>query len=1024
VQHAGWKEISFAFVFAMVGISNAQPEAYNHPELNWKSIETDHFFVHFHDGAERTGRLVAKIAEEIYGPVTALYLYEPDGQIHFIVRDHDDYSNGGAFYYDNKVEIWATAMDFELRGTHNWLRNVVTHEFAHMISLGAARKITRSVPAFYFQALGYEEEKRPDVLRGYPNRLVSYPLIMTTIPPWFAEGVAQYQLPGLDYDQWDSHRDMLLRTATVEDKLLTYTEMQTFGKNSLGNERVYNQGYAFTSYLVERYGLETVRRAAKSMSKLLRFSFDGALEKSTGKGGGELYVEWKKYLQEKYAHHLREIAANKVEGKLIVENGLGNFHPRWSPDGEKLAFLHSGASDYLSTGLVIAEVKMGEGGAVIQGSLQNGVRHGMAWSPDGQRLVFSRKAGTSKYGSDFYDIYTINASGKKEKRVTRGLRAHSPDWSADGKTIAFVINRDGTENLSLIDPDGKNYRKLTDFQNGEQVFRPQWSPDGRQLLFTMSRGNGRDIYTLDLAGGKLTAILADSADSRDPVYSPDGRKIYFSWDVTGIFNIYSKSLIGKNQEPEQLTNVIGGAFMPSVNKNGNLAFSSFYADGYRIALLEKPIPIKREQGVYLTYENGADAKLASSRPGGVPSFNLDDIKHAGYDDAKIPAYETKPYKQHFSRLALLPRVMIDYGTVKLGSYFYSSDVLDKYGFIAGFAINRDRDYDLFGILEYRNLWPTIFLEAYNQVQHFLIAYADTNEEGDTTNVYHTDHRYNLVEVDVGARLKLNDYSDVEVAFIYGSYNDRSETAINNLITGEKAEATLRYNYLKGRSLSVRYNYEKILKAHDMEANPRGGRKFSLRYDREHNEFLAGFTVNSEFGTLREVYTPHDYNKYQADWTEYFRLPRRSGLSLMLRGGLIDRPIDSFFNFFGGGLNGIHGYPYYSIEGRRLLHGRATLRTPVLNHIDFKLLHVYFDKLFFGVAYDYGNAFDESKIETKNFKDSISLQTRLEMVSFYGIPTRLFFDAAYGFDKFKNRGIEYGRDWRFYFGLSFGYFDAN
>jgi hypothetical protein len=1010
-------------VLGMMTVAYAQPEDYNHPELKWKTIETEHFFVHFHEGAERTGKLVAKIAEDIFGPITALYLYEPDGKMHFIVRDHDDYSNGGAFYYDNKVEIWATAMDFELRGTHNWLRNVVTHEFAHMISLGAARKMTRSVPAFYFQWLDYEKEKRPDVLRGYPNRIVSYPLPMTVLPPWFAEGVAQYQLPGLDYDQWDSHRDMLLRTATLENKLLTYTEMQAFGKNSLGNERVYNQGYAMTGFLAERHGLETLRRAIKNMKNLFRFSFDGALKKATGKDGAQHYQEWKKHLQEKYAHQLRAITANKVEGRLIVKEGMGNFYPRWSPDGDQLAFLRSGGSDYLSTALVIADVKKGKDEVAIKNSVRSGVSHGMAWSPDGQRLVYSRKAGTNKYGSDYYDLYVITANGKNEKRLTDGQRAHSPDWSKDGATIAFVINRDGTENLSLIDVDGKNYRKLTTFQNGEQVFRPQWSPDGNHLLFAMSRGNGRDLYTLEVANGKLTTVLADSADSRDPAYSPDGKKIYFSWDVTGIFNIYSKALTGNEREPEQLTNVIGGAFMPSVNREGNLAFSSFYADGYRLALLENPAPLKREQGLYLTERGGDGAKLASSRrSGSVPDIDLSRIKHTGYDDTQIPHYEIKPYRQHFSRLALLPRVTIDYGTVKLGTYLYSGDMLGKYGFIGGFAINRDRDYDLFGLLEYRKLWPTIFLEAYNQVQHFPIDYADTNEEGDTTNVYNTDHRYNLLEVDAGARLKLSDFSDAQVAFIYSSYNDRNKTAINNLITGERADATLRYNYFTGRSLSVQYNYGKVLRARDMEANPRGGREISLRYDREFNKFLAGFTVNSEFGTLREVYTSYNYNKFQGQWTEHFRLPRRSGWSLMARGGLIDKPIDSFFNFFAGGLNGIHGYPYYSIEGRRLLHGRATIRTPLLNRIDFKFLNLYFDKLFFGVAYDYGNAFDESKVDTKKFKNSISLQTRLEMVSFSTFPTRVFFDAAYGFDKFKSRGIEYGREWRYYFGLSFGYLD--
>ena len=203
------KKIFAAFLLLLIALAGpipAQENESNHPELEWFTIKTDHFQVHFHDGSERTGRVVAKIAEDIYEPITTLYGYRPDGIIHFIIKDHDDNSNGAAFYYDNKVEIWAPKMTFILRGTHNWLRNVVTHEFSHMISLGASRKITRKVPAFYFQYFGYEPEKRADVLYGYPNRIASYPIPMTVVPMWLAEGMAQFQTPGLDYDQWDSHQ--------------------------------------------------------------------------------------------------------------------------------------------------------------------------------------------------------------------------------------------------------------------------------------------------------------------------------------------------------------------------------------------------------------------------------------------------------------------------------------------------------------------------------------------------------------------------------------------------------------------------------------------------------------------------------------------------------------------------------------------------------------------------------------------------------------------------------------------------
>ena len=84
-------------VFA-VSFASSQDDYY-HPELNWHSIETAHFVVHYHDGAERTARVVAKVAEEIYEPVTSLYNHKPDQKVSFVIKDYDDYSNGAAYFF-------------------------------------------------------------------------------------------------------------------------------------------------------------------------------------------------------------------------------------------------------------------------------------------------------------------------------------------------------------------------------------------------------------------------------------------------------------------------------------------------------------------------------------------------------------------------------------------------------------------------------------------------------------------------------------------------------------------------------------------------------------------------------------------------------------------------------------------------------------------------------------------------------------------------------------------------------------
>ena len=149
--------------------------------------------------------------------------------------------------------IWTSPLDFELRGSHRWLQNVITHEFAHIVSIQKAQKFGKSIPGSYLQFIGYEKEKRPDVLYGYPNILVSLPLPGTVVPPWLAEGSAQYMYPDADWDNWDSIRDMILRDRTLNNKNLNWSEINSFGKSGIGNESVYNTGYAF--YEIFSYNL-------------------------------------------------------------------------------------------------------------------------------------------------------------------------------------------------------------------------------------------------------------------------------------------------------------------------------------------------------------------------------------------------------------------------------------------------------------------------------------------------------------------------------------------------------------------------------------------------------------------------------------------------------------------------------------------------------------------------------------------------------------------------------------------------
>jgi len=997
---------------------SAQPVEYNHPELEWLTIETDHFQVHYHKGAERTAALVAKIAEEIYLPITSLYLYEPDGKIHFIIRDHDDYSNGGAYYYDNKIEIWATPMDFVLRGSHNWLRNVVTHEFTHIISLGAARKLPRSIPAFYFQYIEYEPEKNPYVIYGFPNRIVSYPLAMTIIPNWLAEGVAQLQLAKLNYDNWDSHRDMILRTSVLEGNLLNHKEMGVFGKNSLNNEKVYNHGFALVRYIADTYGVEAVRRLFQEMRRPWNMTINSALKSVIGINEKQLYEEWKSYLEKMYGYRVSTIKDNLITGKIAEEKGIANLFPIWSPDGNKFAFVSNRGSDYLSqSSLYIHNTITG-----ITKRIKGGISSSISWSPDGSKIVYSRKSKPNKHGSHFYDIYMYDLNKRKEQALTRNFRAQSPDWSPDGKKLIMVTTKDGTQNIAVFDLKTKKLNYLTRFNEGQQIFMPRWSPDGQVIVFSFTKGVGRELGLITADGEKLEVLLSDDADARDPAFAPNGKEVYFSWDQTGIFNIYSIDIV--NKKISQLTNVIGGAFMPSINNEGKLLYSDFYSQGYRISLIDQPSPVDKKKSEYLAYTH-QNVQLASGDNRDIALINRSISEQSiHYNDTDLPQYLSEPYGMTYSKLTFLPRVMFEYGTTKIGTYFYSSDVINKYDIFGGFVMNSKWDYDIYGNINYRKFRPTLFLEVFNRVLHH-------DEMGDlplteTDTVYtKLKLKYDLAEIDLGMDFKLNDEQSLRPVFIYSRYRARYQPEYK--IQGQEIPA-IKYTYFTGKTLQLAWNYHNVAPSSTSDINPAFGRIISLKYSQEFNKFISDFKL-TDFGTYAEVFDDYNYGKLELDWKEYIGLFQngRHAVNLHFQAGWINRPVHEFFNFYGGGLVGLRGYPYYSIEGRKLLIGRATYRFPIFNNMNFRLFNLHFDKFYISLFYDYGNAFDEDAIDFSKFKQNAGVEFRLNLFSFYNFPTKIFFNTAYGFDRFtkvedENILLIYGKEWRYYVGITFGYFD--
>jgi len=154
-------------------------------------------------------------------------------------------------------------------------------------------------------------------------------------------------------------------------------------------------------------------------------------------------------------------------------------------------------------------------------------------SPDGKTIVFDMLG----------DIYVMPISGGEAKALTNSLSWElQPRFSPDGREIAFISDRDGADNLWIMNADGSEPRQISK-EKRNLVHNPNWSPDGEYIAVKKGFVSARsiaagEIWLYHKAGGNgfqlRKRIGGEQAQKTiaEPAFSPDGRYIYYSKDST------------------------------------------------------------------------------------------------------------------------------------------------------------------------------------------------------------------------------------------------------------------------------------------------------------------------------------------------------------------------------------------------------------------------------------------------------------------------------------------------------------
>ncbi|HKP95060.1 MAG TPA: hypothetical protein VJ385_04810 [Fibrobacteria bacterium] len=292
------------------------------------TLETTHYRVGYEKRHEQLAGEVLKVAEAVWPTLAKAY----DGYNHFQridiwITDNEDEANGHAFYNFSQVEIFAPHIDWVMRNRQLWVRNVVTHELAHIFSLRRAAFLSPvDAVELYGSTYNYADKV---------NYSFHFPWIPLVAPTWYVEGIAQFEAYMNDNDSWDSQRDMVLRDAYLTGTLptLDFIEMFESDEDGTQSERCYNTGYAFLIYLKDRFGADKVRDLARP-KPLANFSW--SVYQAFGRDLTDLFEDFKRSLADRYAD-FKDIAPDPVADKDMVGSYQQNL--AFSPDGKYMAWL-------------------------------------------------------------------------------------------------------------------------------------------------------------------------------------------------------------------------------------------------------------------------------------------------------------------------------------------------------------------------------------------------------------------------------------------------------------------------------------------------------------------------------------------------------------------------------------------------------------------------------------------------------------------------------------------------------------
>jgi len=680
-------------VLTMVSMWQASATTRHDPEIDWKTIHSDNFIIHFPSPLAQRANQVAVIAEKIHDQLALFFDWTPAQKTEIVLTENALSPSGFASERPRNRIMLHLKAEYAGRQGYGDFARLLAHEYTHILHLDKVA----GVPGAMRSVLGRNRFLFPNSMQ----------------PLWGIEGLASYTT---DYvvqpiAAGESEYFEALMRIEVANGIKSLAQINIPVDEWPFVSTPYLYGEEWLRYLVETYGKDSLRNLVENYSNNFLPYFINSNSRSVyEKDLNALYDEFKRHVDSKYAKQLAAIKANAFPQDQLVAGQLSNCGGLVEINKVQYFTCH----DWLSSATLISR-DVDSGQVRTLDALPDSV---LVDGHDDKLLVLRQDWKRNTINT--IDVYKYEIQSGQLTPITSDGYYLFAKWIADSRQIVTLRYIHDKYRLDLLNENGQLIKNLWTSSADEKVSVYDVSADEKRILASVWRD--RQYWQLEefsLDSLRWRRLYTSSVTISAARYSNKPDDILVTALFNKVPNIYRLNLTDRSVH--QLTNVIGMTGGAKQVESG-IYYTQFQHDGFKIFQLSD------RKGKKIDTSETIES---------LPSIASNEFVHTPVDDKSYDIRDYSPLPG-LTPNVIVPRINTSNKLKTLGVKTFANDALfwhryqfqvDHISTVAQNAVQLDYRYD--------RLYPTVDYHFVSDVSLFYDA-SDRLQSIERSNRHHLD----------------------------------------------------------------------------------------------------------------------------------------------------------------------------------------------------------------------------------------------------------------------------------------------